>query len=237
LIAGCGTGQHSINVAAKFENSRVLAIDLSMASLAFAKRKTIELGLVNLDYKQADILNLKASNNEYDIIESVGVLHHMADPYEGWQILSNCLKPGGLMKIGLYSKIARKQLNLIREKIVNAGISHDRDNIITFRNELIETNDLNNQIFSSSDFYSVSTIRDLLFHVQEKQFDLTEIKKYLEKLDLAFCGFENKDARSLFEKDITSESELYDLDQWALFELKNPNTFAQMYQFWCQKSA
>jgi hypothetical protein len=43
LIAGCGTRQHSIGTAARFENSKVLAIDLSLSSLAYAKRKTEEL--------------------------------------------------------------------------------------------------------------------------------------------------------------------------------------------------
>ena len=36
LIAGCGTGQHSIGTASRFKNSKVLAVDLSMSSLAYA---------------------------------------------------------------------------------------------------------------------------------------------------------------------------------------------------------
>ena len=34
LIAGCGTGQHSIDTAARFKNYKVFAIDLSLSSLA-----------------------------------------------------------------------------------------------------------------------------------------------------------------------------------------------------------
>ena len=40
LIAGCGTGQHSIGTAVRFKASKVLAIDLSLSSLSYAKRKT-----------------------------------------------------------------------------------------------------------------------------------------------------------------------------------------------------
>ncbi len=40
LIAGCGTGQHAIETAQRFSGARVLAIDLSLTSLAYAKRKT-----------------------------------------------------------------------------------------------------------------------------------------------------------------------------------------------------
>jgi tetratricopeptide (TPR) repeat protein len=60
LIAGCGTGQHSIETARQFPGARVLAIDLSLSSLCYAMRKTRELGLKNLEYAQADILKLQS---------------------------------------------------------------------------------------------------------------------------------------------------------------------------------
>ena len=48
---------------------------------------------------QTDILDLNKLNKEFDIIESGSVLHHMDNPFAGWKVLTNCLKPGGLMKI------------------------------------------------------------------------------------------------------------------------------------------
>ena len=45
LIAGCGTGQHAIETAQRFPAARVLAIDLSLTSLAYALRKTREIGV------------------------------------------------------------------------------------------------------------------------------------------------------------------------------------------------
>ena len=62
LIAGCGTGQHSIGTAASFKSSKVLAIDLSLSSLAYAKRKTEELRIENIEYMQADILDASKLN-------------------------------------------------------------------------------------------------------------------------------------------------------------------------------
>ena len=41
----------------------------------------------------------------------------------------------------------------------------------------------------SSDFYSVSSIRDLIFHVQEHRFTLLQISKILKDLNLEFLGF------------------------------------------------
>ena len=48
LIAGCGTGQHALSVASSFQNSSVLAIDLSLSSLSYAVRKTKELSVTNI---------------------------------------------------------------------------------------------------------------------------------------------------------------------------------------------
>ena len=57
LIAGCGTGHH-VCIAKDYLNANVLAIDLSLSSLAYAKRKTDELGFKNIEYLNADILEL-----------------------------------------------------------------------------------------------------------------------------------------------------------------------------------
>lgn len=48
LIAGCGTGQQAIEAAPRFLGARTLAIDLSLTSLAYALRKTREMGTPNL---------------------------------------------------------------------------------------------------------------------------------------------------------------------------------------------
>ena len=48
LIAGCGTGSHSILAAQRFRDARVLAIDLSLSSISYAIRKTQELGITNI---------------------------------------------------------------------------------------------------------------------------------------------------------------------------------------------
>ena len=45
------------------------------------------------------------------------VLHHGENPFEGWTVLTNKLKPGGLMRIGLYSKVARENIQKIRDHI------------------------------------------------------------------------------------------------------------------------
>ena len=238
LIAGCGTGQHSIETAAKFKDSKVLAVDLSTSSLSYAKRKTEELSIKNIDYMQADILDLGKLGKQFDIVESVGVLHHMADPVAGWRVLTNCLKPGGLMKIGLYSELARQNIIKLREEILETGIGSKDYEMKSFRNMLIKSDKNHHRlILKSSDFYTMSTLKDLLFHVQEHRFTIAQIQECLADLGLKFCGFEADTIVADYKLTNTSEDDPYNLDKWHTYEVKHPETFSGMYQFWCQKLA
>ena len=87
----------------------------------------------------------------------------------------------------------------------------------------------------SSDFYSMSTFRDLLFHVQEHRFTIPQIEVSLTQLGLAFCGFEHPTIVQKFQSRNPTENALYDLEKWDNFEKEKPRIFASMYQFWCQK--
>jgi SAM-dependent methyltransferase len=235
LIAGCGTGQHSIGTASRFKSSKVLAIDLSLSSLTYAKRKTSELAIENIEYMQADILDLSKLNKQFDIIESSGVLHHMDNPMAGWQVLSDCLKPGGLMKIGLYSELARLPIVKIRQEIRELGMGSSSAEIRSFRDMIMKSDkDHHISVLSYRDYYSLSELEDLLFHVQEHRFTIPQIKGYLDELGLKFCGFESH-TLSHFKQTNTHHNDPYDLDKWQAYELVNPETFAGMYQFWCQK--
>ena len=86
LVAGCGTGQHALGTASRYLNAQVLAVDLSLSSLSYALRKTQELGLSNIEYAQADIMELGGVGRQFDLIECVGVLHHLGDPLAGWGV-------------------------------------------------------------------------------------------------------------------------------------------------------
>jgi hypothetical protein len=88
---------------------------------------------------------------------------------------------------------------------------------------------------NATDFYSLSELRDLLFHVQEHRFTIPQIKESLGKLGLKFCGFESDKITTHFKQINTHLDDLYDLDKWQKYEEANPASFASMYQFWCQK--
>lgn len=237
LIAGCGTGQHSIETASRFVNSHVTAVDLSCTSLAYAWRKTSDLGISNVSYLQADLLRLEELGQQFDIVESVGVLHHMDDPMAGWRVLTNVLKSGGLMKIGLYSESARRHIMMIREEIAALGIGTSGSEIRHFRQSVIKSDcGYHQSLKTSFDFFSLSTLRDLIFHVQEHRFTLPQIQSCLDELGLKFCGFEGPDIVAKFKKSLGEKSDPFDLLLWHQFEEQTPKTFIGMYQFWCQKA-
>ena len=237
LVAGCGTGQQSLGSAATFKDAKVLAIDISLSSLAYAKRKTMELDVKNIEYMQADILDLSTLERQFDLVESSGVLHHMENPIAGWTVLRDCLKPGGLMRIGLYSELARSHIVTMRKRVKNLGIASSYDAMRSFRTNLIgSSGELRNGIVRTADFYSLSELRDLIFHVQEHRFTIPQIKDCLYQLGLEFCGFENVEVTRNFKLTNFGEDDLYDLDKWHLYEKENPSAFLQMYQFWCQKA-
>jgi len=236
LIAGCGTGQHSIATAARFKDSNVLAIDLSLSSLSYAKRKTEELHIQNIDYMQADILYLGKLGRQFDIVESTGVLHHMDDPFAGWKVVTDCLKPGGLMSIGLYSELARQNIVKMRQEISEAGIGSSNAAMKSFRTTVMTSDQSHHKkILNSPDFYSLSTLKDLLFHVQEHRYTIPQIQDSLAELGLKFCGFESDKIVSHFKLNHTGAGDPYDLDKWQAYEEVNPRAFVGMYQFWCQK--
>ena len=214
----------------------ILTIDLSLNSLSYAKRKTQELNINNIKYIQADILNLDKFSNKFDMIDSVGVLHHMDKPLTGWKVLTDCLKRGGLMRIGLYSELGRRHIVEIRKEISKAGIGASDEEIKDWRDTIMRSGkDHHKLITSSADFYSLSTLKDLVFHVQEHRFTIPQLKQYLNELGLKFCGFEQMEVVPHFQQTNKHKEDLYDLDKWQAYEEANPKAFSGMYQFWCSK--
>ena len=240
LVAGCGTGQHSIETAQQYPEARVLAIDLSLASLGYAIRKTRELELDNIDYAQADIMRIESIGKTFDVIESVGVLHHLEHPLAGWRNLLALLRPGGFMRLGLYSEAARAVVVAARQFIADTGYAANASGIRRCRQALIDAEGGKQfaQLLSFRDFFGTSECRDLLFHVQEHRYTLPELSDCLAALGVEFLGFSLDPAiTALYRARFPDDRSMNDLARWHIFETENPQTFAGMYQFWIQKNA
>jgi Flp pilus assembly protein TadD/SAM-dependent methyltransferase len=219
LVAGCGSGRHAAITAQLQPHGRVLAVDLSRASLAYAMRRCAELGLTNLRFAHADLLELGALDERFDLIECSGVLHHMHEPLAGWRVLLSLLRRGGFMKLGLYSELARRHIVAARRKVAGLEVREARRCIFS-----LPTDDPAREVTTLRDFYSASGARDLVLHVQEHRFTIPRLASAIAELGVEFLGFE-----------LPGKKLALSLEQWDAYETANPDTFASMYQFWIRK--
>ena len=236
LVAGCGTGRHPIEVAQLFKDTRVLAVDLSLTSLCYALRKTPRAIAERIEYAQADILKLASIDRTFDVVEAGGVLHHMADPLGAWHTLLTVLRPGGFMRLGFYSELARRDVAAARVYIAERGYRPTDEDIRRCRQDLLSSPF--KAIARSGDFFSISDCRDLLFHVQEHRLTLPQINSFIGEHGLKFIGFVFGPQAHLRYRETFAAAgwSMEDLERWHAFETEHPDTFAGMYQFWVQKT-
>ena len=240
LVAGCGTGRQPIATALSVAQARVLAVDLSRASLGYARRMALRFGASNLSFLHADLLALSALGREFSVVEAVGVLHHMEDPMAGWRVLCQLLRPGGFMRIGLYSALARAEVVAARERIARLGLTPTARNIRAFRRRVLLGNESERLpgLALSKDIYDLNGCRDLLFHAREHRYTIPELREMLQALGLEFLGFDLSDERTLYRyrADNPDDPAATDLARWRQFETAHPDAFSGMYVFWCRKT-
>jgi len=105
LDIGCGAGRHAMQASKK--GSEIIAIDLSQAVDA-AQQNNSTNKLVHII--QADIYNLPFKAGIFDFIYSLGVLHHLSEPENGYKTLIPFLREGGALFIWLYVFSLRKNV-------------------------------------------------------------------------------------------------------------------------------
>lgn len=236
LIAGAGTGRHAVMTAVRYAGARVLAVDLSRAALAYGAYQAQRLDVQNICFAQADIAELAALDETFDVVECMGVLHHMADPEQGWGELRSLIRPGGLMKLGLYSSHGRSFLDPAKAIIAARGFEPTIAGIRAFRSTLrcSPMDSPARRVMRAPDFYSISGCRDLFFHAHEDRFDLPRIQRAIEALDLEFLGFElaTPRLRDLYRSTFPDDPTARSLSNWDFLEQRHPQIFSSMYRFW-----
>ncbi|AQR73963.1 bifunctional 2-polyprenyl-6-hydroxyphenol methylase/3-demethylubiquinol 3-O-methyltransferase UbiG [Sphingomonas sp. LM7] len=240
LIAGCGTGYEAIDIARMDPSLSVTAIDLSRPSLAFARRQADELGAVNIAFHHGDILALDRLGATFDVANSTGVLHHMADPDAGLASIARVLRPGGVLRLALYSHRARAPVRAAHALIAERGWQPDADGIRAFRAYILSLPDDHPLavLRQSDDFYSLSGCRDLAFHVHERHYRFPEVSALVVRAGLRLVGFDaSPDAIARFHQAHGPSASPLDLALWEAVEAEHPFLFAGMIQFWCQKPA
>ena len=235
LIAGCGTGRQAVAAAAGYAPARLLACDLSAASLGWAAQRAQRFEVPEIEFLQADLREAPRFGRGFDVIECAGVLHHLADPEEGWRRLLEALAPDGLMLVALYSAAARRPVVEARAEAAGLGLGASADDIRRFRALALSSEaEWAREVRRNPDFYDLCGARDMLFHVHERRYSLPELEETLARLGLRCLGFEAEAwVAEAYRRRFPGDPALADLANWARLEAEQPRAFRGMYQFWC----
>lgn len=243
LVAGCGTGLEPISIHQQLLTRSLLAVDLSRASLAYGIQQAAAMGLGSdkgegIRFMQADILELGGLAQSFDVITASGVLHHLADPLTGWRRLASLLRPGGVMFVGLYSAAARASVRQARALVAERGYQPTAAGMRELRRAVLSgAHPGLDELCGWRDFYNLSMLRDLAFHVQEHQFTVPMIADCLAQLGLRFAGMQGLDAEVMqaYRAAYPDDPDGTSLDNWAGFEARHPRVFAAMYRVIAQR--
>lgn len=238
LVAGCGTGREAALWALRFPDARITAIDLSEASLAYARERCAALGLGRIAFRRLDLHRAADLATRFDFIACSGVLHHLPDPEAGWAALAEVLKPGGAMRVMLYSKIARLRVQAARHHLADLlDRPVDADLLREARRRLIErAPDL---LATWSDFYTLAGVHDLLLHRHEDPFDVPRIVRGLDRLGLELLAFHlpTPAHRARYRAEHPDDPLFRNVEHWAALEKRDPFLFQGMYNLVCRKPA
>ena len=114
LDAGCGTGFTTHVIASCRHDTNILGIDFSDTSLQFAKNYTEQNNIKNTRFQLIDLTKIQLKE-QFDMIHSSGVLHHINNPRSVFHELCELLKPNGIFIIGLYHPFGRFSVH-VRQK-------------------------------------------------------------------------------------------------------------------------
>ena len=132
LECGCGGGQHT-DLMAQYAH-HVTAVDLNTVDIA----KTYNKQNDNVTFIEGDIANINL-DKQFDVVISIGVVHHTNNPEATISNLRKHVKPGGILIVWVYSQEGNWMVRHLVEpmrKIFLKNISRNKllliSRIITF---------------------------------------------------------------------------------------------------------
>lgn len=99
LDAGCGGGRYCRVLAER--GALVVGVD---RSIAVNKARELTADFDNACYAQADLTTLPLRRASFDLVFSIGVLHHGPDPRSAFRVIADMVRPGGRLSVWLYRR-------------------------------------------------------------------------------------------------------------------------------------
>lgn len=193
LDVGCGAGWFGNSAAYHYEAS-VTAIDFNEVAVARAREVSRALGVV-VDFQTADLFQFHRPA-KFDIVVSLGVLHHTNDCHAALRRLCSCyVKPGGHLFVGLYHSHGRRPFLDYFSQLKLAG-ANESELFARYRR-------LHSTL--TDETHLRSWFRDQVLHPHETQHTLRELAPLLEEMGLSIVatsvnGFASiKSLNELFE--------------------------------------
>jgi len=188
LIAGCGTHQAAC-LAYSNSDSNFLAIDISQTSLDHTKYLIEKHNIRNLELKRLSIFDVEELKEEYDLIISTGVLHHLRDPVGGCKALGQCLKPDGVMQLMLYGASLRAGVYLLQKAFKALGLDQG-DGDVDLMKECLRNLPPDHAIAKyaklADDLNSDAGLVDTFLNPQDVAYDVLDLMEFIEAADMKF---------------------------------------------------
>ena len=121
LEVGCGTGQLTNFLG--ILNRTVIGTDICVNSLMLGKEFKEKNEIKGSCFMQMNLFCPMFKPETFDLVYCTGVLHHVGNPFAGFQAISRLVRTNGYIVIGLYHRFGRI-LNDIRRIIFNLSNDH-----------------------------------------------------------------------------------------------------------------
>jgi SAM-dependent methyltransferase len=199
LDAGCGTGVSTEYLVHLNPQANVVAIDISAGTLAVAKERCRRSGAERVEFHHLSLFDVDQLPGQFDLINSVGVLHHTADPKGGIQALAKKLAPGGLLHIFVYGEVGRWEISLMQKAIAmlqGEQKGNYKDGVKVGREIFANLPETNRLVTREKSRWSLENQRDECFadmyvHPQEIDYNAETIFELIDAAGLEFMGFSN----------------------------------------------
>ena len=249
LDAGCGTGVGTEYLVHLNPQASVVGIDLSAGALSVAKERCQRSGANRVEFHHLSLYDADQLEGEFDLINCVGVLHHLPDPIRGIQSLAAKVAPGGLMHIFVYAELGRWEIQLMQKAI--ALLQGDQrgdytDGVQVGRQIFSALPESNRLVKREKERWSLENQRDANFadmyvHPQEIDYNIETLFELIDASGLEFIGFSNPrtwELEPLLGKkpELIKRAEgLRDRERYRLVELLNPEAVTH-YEFFLGRS-